>query len=183
MTFKDKKKPKEHYQEKIEQLEKELDKQQCLAQDYLDQLKRLKADFDNYRKRTHKEASLNFKSGEKILAKDLLLILDNLQRALENKEIDREGVSLISKEFYNILRTKGLKKMNALGKDFDPNFHHALSFTRSPGEKDNKIVDVVQPGYFWDEEVLRPAQVVVAKAQEQQDKQEKNNNIKGGNER
>ncbi len=152
---------------KIAKLEEELKQQKELAESYLDQLKRLQAQFENYRKRVMKESEVNFKNGEKTLATGLLYVLDNIQRALDSQHIDREGITLIQKEFYNILRARGLKKMDAEGYPFDPNFHHALSFIHSPGCEDGKIVEVIQPGYFWDGEVLRPAQVVVAKEKEE----------------
>ncbi len=159
--------------EKITVLEKELKEQKELSEKYLDQLRRLQAQFDNYRKRVTKESEINFKSGEKTLAKGLLYVMDNLQRALDSRDIDREGITLIYKEFYNILKARGLEKMETEGCAFDPNFHHALSFVHSRDCQEGQIVEVIQPGYFWEGEVLRPAQVVVAKEPEEENKEEK----------
>ncbi len=167
---KDKEKNKKnHDDEQINKLQEDLKKSREEAASYLNQIKRLKADFENYKKRINKESKNSFKSGEKELARGLVYILDNLERALNSKEIDSEGIEIINREFYNILKARGLRKMNSLGADFDPHCHHALSFIVSEDDKSGKVVDVIQPGYYWENEVLRPAQVVVGKAEEQEE--------------
>ncbi|MEA3507163.1 MAG: nucleotide exchange factor GrpE [Elusimicrobiota bacterium] len=133
------------------------------AADYLDRLKRVHAEFDNFRKRITRQSEENFAEGKKSLAEDLLGILDNLQRALDSGSVDLEGIVLIQREFYNILKKNGLKKMDAKGENFDHNLHHAVSFVKDKEKKDGQIEEVLQSGYFWKDKVIRPAMVVVVK--------------------
>ncbi len=137
------------------------------AEEYLDQLKRVHADFDNSRKRIIQKSKESFNEGKKTLAESLLSVLDNLQRALDSGNVDKEGVNLIRREFYNTLRNNGLRTMKAEGEKFDHNLHHAVSFIKDKDKKDGIIAEVLQPGYFWDDKVLRPAMVVVVKNNEE----------------
>lgn len=156
----------------IEELKKKLQEKEETEDMYLDQLKRLKAEFENYRKRVQRQLEQNLKYGEKILVMDLLVVLDNMQRALDYKHIDLEGLSLIKKEYFNILSGRGLKIMEAGGKKFDHNFHHAVGFNEVDDDaKDESIIEVLQPGYFWNDEILRPAMVIVAKKKEEEKKE------------
>jgi len=165
---------KKHLEKENQKLRDELEKSQETEDLYLEQLKRLKAEFDNYRKRMERQSAENHKTGEKNLALDLLVILDNLQRALDYKDIDFEGLSLIKKEFFNILGGRGLKAMEAEGKKFDHNLHHAIGYCEvGDDKKDGLNVEVIQNGFYWKEEILRPAMVVVGKKKEEAAKPEK----------
>ncbi|MFC2062055.1 nucleotide exchange factor GrpE [Elusimicrobiota bacterium] len=165
------KKEEKHDSKEIEQLKKEAHEKQETEDLYLEQLKRLKAEFDNYRKRMECKLADNIEFGRKNVAGDLLVVLDNLQRALDSEQIDPAGIDLVSREFYNILKNKGLKRMDADGKKFDHNLHHAISSHEvDDDEKDGNIIEVIQPGYFWKDEVLRPAMVIVASTKEEKDK-------------
>jgi molecular chaperone GrpE len=157
----------------VDELQKKLNEVEEEASLYLDQLKRLKAEFDNYRKRMQKISTDNLKVGEKNVAKDVVVVLDNLQRALDHREVDYAGLELIKKDFYNILSQKGLKHMESEGKDFDHNYHHAVGFCEVDDDSmEDKIVEVLQQGYYWDDEVLRPAMVIVGKKKEQAEEKE-----------
>lgn len=151
------------------------DKKTDESEKYLDQLKRLHAEFDNYRKRMEKVCSESYEVGMKALAQELLGVLDNFERAIDSGETESEGVSLIHKEMLNVLKKRGLSKLEALGKRFDHNLHHAVGFAGSDSEED-LIVEVLQPGYFWKEELIRPAMVIVGRSVE-----ENNDNLDDNN--
>lgn len=129
---------------------------------------RLYAEFDNYRKRTMKEKAEMVKSATGDLIIELLPVLDDFERALnvlENNEGDAggiEGVRLIYNKLKSILEKKGLKKMDVIGKEFNPEFHEAIAQVPVQDEElKNKIVDVIENGYMLHDKVLRFAKVVV----------------------
>lgn len=134
-----------------------------------DQLLRQAAEFDNYRKRTIKEKSeLILNGGEKVISA-LLPVLDDLERAKDNFEktdnIDtlKEGVSLIMSKLEKILSNQGLQKIDAVGKDFDTDYHEAIALI--PATEDSQkghVIDCSQTGYTLNEKVIRHAKVVVA---------------------
>ena len=129
----------------------------------------LRADFDNYRKRTLKEKTeLILNGGEKVLS-TLLPILDDLDRASQNMETSddvatlKEGVSLIIDKLAKTLAAQGLQKMKAIGEDFNTDFHEAVALIPAQDEaQKNRVIDCVQPGYLLNEKVIRHAKVVVA---------------------
>lgn len=133
-----------------------------------DKYLRLYSEFDNFRKRTMKEKADLISSANIQLIKDLLPILDDFERAMvsnektEDKDGLKEGFQLIYNKMNNILKSKGLKPMDAKGKPFDMDVHEAI--TNIPAEKDEdkgKVIDVVEKGYFLNEKVVRYAKVVV----------------------
>lgn len=145
-----------------------------MAQQEIAELKdkhlRLFSEFDNYRKRTAKERIDLFKTANADLMSDLLPVLDDFDRALqamEKTEADAaliDGVELIRNKLMTTLEKKGLKGMDAKGKDFDTDFHEAI--TEFPVEDEamkQKVVDVVEKGYMLNDIVLRYAKVVVGK--------------------
>ena len=133
-----------------------------------DQILRLRAEFDNYRKRTLKEKTeLILNGGEKVMTA-LLPVLDDLDRAMENidksddVETLKEGVDLIMSKLSKTLTGQGLKKMETIGQPFDTDFHEAIALVPVPEEeKKNKIIDCVTPGYTLNDKVIRHAKVVV----------------------
>jgi molecular chaperone GrpE len=133
-----------------------------------DQLKRVAADFDNYRKRAVRErAELTTLANER-LVKELIPILDDLERALvaaaEHEEATlEEGVRLVHRSLAHLLEREGLKEISADGQ-FDPHVHEALLSQPSEQDEEGSVIDVVQKGYKLGERVLRPARVVVAAA-------------------
>lgn len=129
---------------------------------------RLSAEFDNYRKRTLKEKIDLTKYASEEVIKDLLPVIDDLDRALENinnaKDIDaiKQGMELISNKFNDFLNQKGLKEIEARFKDFDMDYHEAVAKTPSPNDElKGKIVDVVQKGYLLNDKVIRYSKVVI----------------------
>ena len=131
-----------------------------------DRLLRTAAEFDNYRKRMDKERRdlAEYTAGEAV--KDLLPIIDNLERALasagEGEESLAEGVKLVHSELVAALERSGVKPIEADGEPFDPNVHEALSTRSENGAEAGQVLDVVQKGYRLEGTVLRPARVVVA---------------------
>lgn len=135
-----------------------------------DKYTRLFAEFDNYKKRTAKEKVDLLQSAGKDVITKLLPVLDDLDRAMaamgedEGSSSVREGVELIHAKLYRFLEQEGVKAMDALGKAFDPDFHEAI--TTIPALSDDlkdKIVDVIEKGYFLNGKVLRYAKVVIGK--------------------
>jgi molecular chaperone GrpE len=131
-----------------------------------DRLLRTAADFDNYRKRVDRERRdlAEQTAGEAI--KDLLPIIDNLERALQAAAEDdplRKGVELIHKQMLEMLRKRGVTPIEALGADFDPNVHEAVTHEESDQHREGEVMEELQRGYKVGERLLRPAMVKVAK--------------------
>jgi molecular chaperone GrpE len=132
-----------------------------------DRLLRTAAEFDNYRKRVDRERR---DLAEYIAAEvigELLPIIDNLGRALAAaSETDplRKGVELTLKQMLDLLRKRGVKPIEALGADFDPNFHQAVIHEASSAHREGEVMEELQRGYLIGERLLRPAMVKVAKA-------------------
>ena len=152
-----------------EEIESELEKENL---DLKDKLLRSLADNENVRKQSEKIRLEAIKYGVQPLARELLDVVDNFERALENKEkTDKEtlldGFLLIQKEVINILEKFKIKKINAHGEQFDANFHQAMfekpTDTMGPG----KVCEIVQDGYLFHDRLLRPSLVGVAKKIEQ----------------
>ena len=131
-----------------------------------DRLLRTAAEFDNYRKRMDRERRelADYTAGEAI--KDLLPIIDNLERALQASAQDdplRKGVELIHKQMVEMLRKRGVTPIEALGADFDPNVHEAVSHEESDQHREGEVMEELQRGYKVGERLLRPSMVKVAK--------------------
>ena len=131
-----------------------------------DKYVRLYSDFDNFRKRTIKEKSdLIQNASEKVIV-ELLVILDDFERAINNtKDEDQiEGIKLISQKMMGIFERQGLKKMESKGSKFDMDLHEAITEIPAPEEKlKGAVVDVIEEGYFLNDKVIRFAKVVVGK--------------------
>jgi molecular chaperone GrpE len=148
------------------QLEAELENLKAEKATYLDRLARLQAEFDNYRKRAAKEQQ-DFRDYALADAlKQVLPILDSLDRALktENASTDdfRAGVDLIDRQFHDVLSRLGVEPIQAAGQPFDPNMHQAIQMVDPDEVADNHVVDELQRGYKIKDRLLRPAMVRVA---------------------
>jgi molecular chaperone GrpE len=131
-----------------------------------DRLLRTAAEFDNYRKRMDRERRdlAEYTAAEVI--KDLLPIIDNLERALQASAQDdplRKGVELTQKQMLELLRKRGVTPIEALGADFDPNFHQAVIHEESTQHREGEVMEELQRGYVVGDRLLRPAMVKVAK--------------------
>jgi len=151
------------------EVEERLAVAEAKAQEHLDDLKRLAAEFENYKKRTAREqASLSTRATEH-LVKELLPIVDDLERALEAAEEHEEvkleeGVRLVHRQLASALEREGLAEIETDGK-FDPHVHEALLSQPSEAEE-GSVIEVLQKGYRLGDRVLRPARVVVAGSKE-----------------
>lgn len=129
-----------------------------------DKYTRLMADFQNYKKRTEKEkADVYSFANEKIMT-DLLQVIDNFERALGSEcqdEAYAEGMQMIFKQLTDILKSAGLEEIEAVGHDFDPNFHHAVLTDSDPEFDSGKVTEVLQKGYKLNGKVIRPSMVKV----------------------
>jgi len=158
----------------LEILRQSFEEKKKLADSYYDQLLRLKAEFDNYRKRIEKEREELVKFGKEELVVKLLDILDSFDLALDSTKDEkneaksiREGVELIHKQFKEVLEKEGLRKLEVQGEKFDPNLHYAVEYQESDEHKDNEILKEIRPGYLFHNRVIRPAMVVVARVKKE----------------
>ena len=125
---------------------------------------RLMADFQNYRKRVEKEKSDIYAYANEKIVSQLLDVIDNFERALDVETADEgfvEGMKLIFKQFMDVLEKSGLEEINALGEDFDPNFHNAIMMEDNPDFESGKVTFVMQKGYILNKKVIRPSMVKV----------------------
>lgn len=150
--------PEQALEQRLEELERERD-------EYLNDLKRVAADFDNYRKRTAREQGDLVARASERLVKELLPVLDDLERALvaaaEHEEARlEEGVRLVHRELGVLLTREGLMEIETDGQ-FDPHVHEAL-LSQPSDEQEGAVIEVIQKGYRLGDRVLRPARVVIA---------------------
>jgi molecular chaperone GrpE len=141
-----------------------LDDAEARAAEYLDQLQRLKAEFDNYRKRTAKEREVWFVQAQAELAEGLLPVLDDLRRAREHEAAgetaESEGRRLILKRFEDTLERLGLETQDAEpGREFDPEQHDAVMAEPSADVPEGTILRVLEPGYVFRGRLLRRSRV------------------------
>ncbi len=135
-----------------------------------DRLLRTTADFDNYRKRTERERRELSDAVAADVVRDLLPAVDDLERALASPATDdataayRRGVELIHRQLLDVLRKRGVEPIEAVGRDFDPNWHEAVAHDPAAGRRDGEITAELRRGYRIGPRLLRPAQVKVAKA-------------------
>jgi molecular chaperone GrpE len=149
--------------EEIERLKTELGEKTLLAEERLDRLKYLQSDFDNYRKWSEKEKGAIIALANENLIKDLLVILDDFERALPalDHEKNREGIGMIQKKLLKILSGYGLQPIDCMGKKFDPNFHEVLCREQCEQEPDT-VLNEIGRGYELKSKVIRPSKVVIA---------------------
>lgn len=133
-----------------------------------DKYLRLYAEFDNFRRRTTKERAELLQSAGKDVIVSLLPVLDDFDRAIRHMDNTtdvnavKEGVVLIQQKLKNILAQKGLKEMQSIGTEFDPELHEAITNVPAPSEEQKgKVIDEVEKGYYLNDKVARFAKVVV----------------------
>jgi molecular chaperone GrpE len=152
----------------LEKVQTQLEEKARESAEYFDKWLRLRAEFENYKKRMQREKADLLKFGNESLLKALLPILDNLNRAIEHGKNAKEnsslldGVEITCKEFLNTLEKFGVKPIEAAGEVFDPEKHEAILQKESDLER-NRIIAAVQNGYSYHDRLLRPAKVVVSK--------------------
>lgn len=145
----------------IEQLQAQLDEKE---NEYL----RLRADFDNYRRRVQKDSEAAAKYRSQSLVNDLLPVLDNFERALETSPTTEEtktllkGVEMVFRMFKQALESEGVKEINPEGETFDPNFHQAVIQEASDSHESGTVIQTLQKGYQLKDRIIRPAMVKVS---------------------
>ena len=132
-----------------------------------DRLLRTAAEFDNYRKRMDRERRELSEYVASDVLSEILPVLDNFERALqapaEHGEAFKKGIELIHKQMLDLLKKRGVTPIEAVGADFDPNFHQAVIHEASGDHRDGEVMQELQRGYVIGERLLRPAMVKVAK--------------------
>jgi molecular chaperone GrpE len=149
----------------INELEKQLVEALAQAAEYKDGWQRSVADFQNYRRRVEAERNDIYQNAIGSVIKRYLPILDDLERALASRPADLtwvDGIELIYRKLKSILEAEGLKRIEAEGQMFDPNFHEAILQESCEGFESGQVIAVVQNGYTLGDRVIRPAQVRVA---------------------
>ena len=149
-----KKKKKEKWEEKIEELE--------------DRVKRQMAEFDNFRKRTEKEKSHMYEVGARDVIEKILPVVDNFERGLATVPEDQkndpviDGMDKIYRQLMTVLTDLGVEPIEAVGKEFDPNFHNAVMHVEDEGLGENVVAEELQKGYLYKDTVIRHSMVKVA---------------------
>jgi len=156
--------PLKEMETKIKSLEEE-------AKETYDRFLRVSAEFENYKKRSAREMSEFKKFANESLMKELLLIVDNMERAINSSKDEGtsnnglvEGINITLKELLKILKKFGVKPVKSPGKPFDPNFHQAVMQEETDKHPHNTVINELQKGYIINERLLRPAMVVVSMA-------------------
>jgi molecular chaperone GrpE len=144
-------------------LAEELEAARLERDQYLDALRRLKAEFENSRKRQERERARILSMASERLVQELLPVLDNLDRALEAGGDIREGVQATREQLADVLAEEGLLPVASDGQPFDPNVHDAVMGQPSEEHEEGTIIQTFQRGYLLNGKSIRPAKVVVAK--------------------
>ena len=169
---KKKKKKDEAKDEAIEELNKSLQEKEEVIKSLQEKLLYFQAEFENFKKLKNKEKQDTLKFGNEVLIKDLLPVIDNLERALEHalKTEDfkgiHEGIKIVLNEFLKVLDKAGLEPVEALGKKFDPNFHEAFFQEERDDLKPETVISEHQKGYVLNGRLIRPSMVSISKNSE-----------------
>jgi molecular chaperone GrpE len=158
-------------EEPVAEAEDPLAAAQQEAADYYDRLLRLSAEFENYKKRSSRELADFRKFANEQIIKDLLGVIDNLERAIASASDQEgnagsiaEGVELTLKEIIKILEKNGVTSIAAEGETFDPTYHQAVMQQETADQPPNTVVQELQKGYLLHNRLLRPSMVSVSKA-------------------
>lgn len=160
---------------KIEELEKNA------AENY-DKYLRAVAEMENYKKRAARERLDSIKYANENLIRDMLPLVDSMDRALEHAcnsedfEAFKKGLKLVQDQLICCLEKHGVEKIDALGKDFDPNIHEAMLQVEGEEHQDNKVMNEFEKGYLLHGRLLKPAKVSVCKCPNRKDKRENEGN-------
>ena len=149
----------------IEALQRQLEEAEAKAAENLDGWQRAQAEFINYKNRIQRDREMEYASMKGDIIKKMLPVLDDMERALANRpEGDSwaNGMELIARKFQNILESENIKRIDAAGQPFDPNFHEAISSEPNEEVESGHVIEVMQNGYMLGERVIRPAMVRVA---------------------
>ncbi|MFN3966468.1 MAG: nucleotide exchange factor GrpE [Endomicrobiia bacterium] len=166
--------------EKLEEVQSDKDKE---IKNLYSQLLRLRAEFDNYRKRVEKEKNERFLYGKQVILSKIVEFTDVFDKAIEvskdKKDIENvlSGLELLRKEFYNFLEKEGIKFINSVGDKIDPNLHEVIGYELTEDKEDGIILKEIQKGYKFDDHVLRPAKVIVSKRKQEENTKSAEENL------
>lgn len=149
--------------------EKKIDSKTSEIEELTNTLKRLQAEFENYKKRADKECVNTIKNANSGLIKELLPVLDSFELALKNDNYNNQeiikfhkGLELIYTQLYSILEDQGLRAIDTKNQKFDP-FRHEVLMVKESNEPEDKILQEFQKGYFLNENIIRHSKVMIAK--------------------
>lgn len=151
--------------EELESVRAQLAQAEAKAAENLDGWQRALAEFQNFRKRVERDRAVEQIAMKGDLIKKVLPVLDDLERALQNRSGEDawvSGIELIQRKLQSLLEAEGVKRIEAEGSAFDPNFHEAIAQEPVDGAESGQVVAVLQHGYMLGDRVIRPAQVRVA---------------------
>ena len=138
-----------------------------VAEQLREQITRLQAEFDNYRKRVRRDEQQRINLATQGLVESMLPVLDNFQRAVDNPGESVEallvGIEMVHKQLIDILAQNGLTRIEAVGQPFDPNLHEAVTTEQTDQMPENHVVAILQEGYRLKDRLIRPAMVKVAR--------------------
>jgi molecular chaperone GrpE len=164
--------PEKEKEDQSSDLTAKLQEKEKEARDNYDRLVRLSAEMENFKKRAEKEKAESYKFANENLLKDLLPVLDNLERAIEhgqdveNSKALLEGVEMVLKGFLSTLEKYGVTRVDALGEEFNPNHHEAVMVQEDNSRPPGVVISQLQKGYRLHDRLVRPAMVVVSKRPE-----------------
>ena len=147
------------------ELKKQIEAQNVQIDETEDRLKRVAAEFDNYKKRSAKEKDGMYNSLVGDIVSNFLPVIDNLEKAVEAETKDEEykkGVELVLKQFKDVLNARGVTEIETLGKTFDPELHEAVSSVQDDTKGEKEIVQEYRKGYMRGNRVIRHSMVIVA---------------------
>ena len=154
-------------EEALEELEEEARELEEERDEWEEKSKKIKADFENYKKEQDERKQKWQKKAEESLAEDMIEVMDNLERAIASADEDSailQGVKMVADQLYEELEKRGLERIDAEGEEFDPGMHKAVE-TREHDEQD-QILEQKRKGYMFEDKVLREAEVVVGKEEQ-----------------
>ncbi len=152
----------------VEEPISEMEESGRLASEYLDHLQRLQAEFDNYKKRVDREKAELIEYASAELVSELIDIMENLERGVASAkgsdDIDSivKGMEMVSTQLKDILGSRGLKPIEAVGKKFDPHYHEAMMMTPTDEYPYNTVIEEFQQGYMIKDKVIRYSKVRVS---------------------
>ncbi len=152
----------------LEKLQQEFDEAQREISSTLDGWQRTQAEFINYKKRMEREQIRMNENASIRVIKSFLGVIDDLDRAIANRPSEgegadwAEGIDLVFRKMLTAIDNEGVKPMDPIGEQFDPNLHEAIMQAESEDHKSGEIIEVIQKGYLIGERILRPAMVKVA---------------------
>ena len=151
--------------DEIIELKKQIESQKVQIDETEDRLKRVAAEFDNYKKRNTKERDGMYNSLVADIISNFLPVIDNLEKAVATETKDEEykkGIELVLKQFKDVLTARGVVEIEAVGKTFDPELHEAVSSVQDETKGEKEIVQEYRKGYKIGDRVIRHSMVVVA---------------------